>query len=75
MESFLLPWVATEVFLLAVGCLLGATLRGQPWTSAVTLPPERHGLRVRGWRCCRCFARPLCVATGTVNYCAAWCSI
>jgi len=47
MESFLLPWVATGVSLLAVGRLIGATPWGQPWTSAVTLPPGRHGLRAR----------------------------
>ena len=28
-------------------CLLGATPRGQPWTSAVPLPPGRHGLGAR----------------------------
>ena len=46
-ESFLLPCVATGVSLRAVWCLLGATPRGQPWTSAVTLPQGRHGLRAR----------------------------
>jgi len=44
MESFLLPCVATGVSLLAAWCLIGATPRGQPWTSAVTLPPGRNGL-------------------------------
>jgi len=44
MESFLLRCVATGVPLLAVWCLSGATPRGQPGTSAVTLPPGRHGL-------------------------------
>lgn len=47
MESFLLPCVATGVSLLAVWCLSGATPRGQPWTSAVTLPPGRNGLSAR----------------------------
>ena len=31
----------------AIGYLIGATPRGQLWTSAVTLPHGRHGLRVR----------------------------
>ena len=44
MESLLLPCVATGVSLLAVWCLIGATPRGQPWTSAGTLPPGRNGL-------------------------------
>jgi len=48
MESLLLPCVATGVSLLAVWCLIGATPRGQPWTSAGTLPPGCHGLRA--WR-------------------------
>ena len=47
MESFLLPCVATGVSLLAVSCLIGATPRGQPWTSAVTLPHGRNGLSAR----------------------------
>lgn len=46
-ESFLLPWVATGVSLLAVWCLSGATPRGPPWTSAVTLPQGRNGLNAR----------------------------
>ena len=29
---------------IARGGLIGATPRGQPWTSAVTLPPGRNGL-------------------------------
>ena len=48
MESFLRPCVATGVSPLAVSCLSGATPRGQPWTSAVTLPHGRNGLRA--WR-------------------------
>src|SRR5262249_48061700 len=47
MESFLLPCGAAGVSLLAVWCLRGATPRGQPWTSAGTLPPGRNGLSVR----------------------------
>src|SRR4029453_8179050 len=46
--SFLLPCAVTRVSLLAVGCLRGATPRGQPWTPTVTLPQGRHGLRA--WR-------------------------
>src|SRR5216683_2820158 len=38
---------ATGMFLRARGCLLGATPRGQPWTSAVTLPHGRNGLSAR----------------------------
>jgi hypothetical protein len=47
MESFLLRCVATGVPLLAVWCLSGATPRGQPGTSAVTLPHGRNGLSAR----------------------------
>jgi hypothetical protein len=36
--------VRPRVSPIARGGLIGATSRGQPWTSAVTLPPERHGL-------------------------------
>jgi hypothetical protein len=39
--------VRYRVSLSARGCLIGATPRGQPWTSAVTLPPERNGLNAR----------------------------
>src|SRR5262249_40597187 len=49
MRLFLLPCVATGVSLLAVWCLIGATPRGQPWTSAVTLPQGRNELSAR-WR-------------------------
>src|SRR5712691_10086971 len=38
---------ATRMFLSARGCLLGATPRGQPWTSAVTLPHGGNGLNAR----------------------------
>jgi hypothetical protein len=41
------PVCATGVSLIAIGCLSGATPRGQPWTSAVTLPYERNGLSAR----------------------------
>ena len=42
------PVCATGVSLIAIECLLGATLRGQPWTSAVTLPHGGNGLNA--WR-------------------------
>src|SRR5882724_6543940 len=38
---------ATGLSLIAIGCLSGATPRGQPWTSAVTLPHRRNGLNAR----------------------------
>jgi hypothetical protein len=41
------PVCATGVSQIARGGLLGATPRGQPWTSAVTLPPGRNGLCTR----------------------------
>ena len=41
------PVCATGVSLIARGCLIGATPRGQPWTSAVTLPHGRNGLSAR----------------------------
>ena len=44
LASFLLPGGPTGVSRRAVGYLRGATPRGQPWTSAVSLPPVRHGL-------------------------------
>jgi hypothetical protein len=47
MGSFLLPCAATGVSLLTVWCLIGATLRGQPWTTAVTLPQGHDGLSAR----------------------------
>src|SRR2546425_8733345 len=43
----LLPCATTEVSLIAMWCLIGATPRGQPWTPAVTLPHKRHGLSAR----------------------------
>jgi len=45
--AFLLPRAATGVSLLAGWCLIGATPRGQPWTSAVPLTPGCHGLGAR----------------------------
>ena len=36
--------VRPRVSQIAGGGLIGATPRGQPWTSAVTLPPGRNGL-------------------------------
>src|SRR4029453_6550430 len=41
------PVGAPGVSLIARGCLIGATPRGQPWTSAVTLPYRRNGLSAR----------------------------
>jgi hypothetical protein len=38
---------ATGVSLSALGCLIGATPRDQPWTSAVTLLQGRNGLSAR----------------------------
>jgi hypothetical protein len=45
--AFLLPYATTELSLSAVCCLIGATPRGQPWTSAVLLPHGRNGLNAR----------------------------
>ena len=42
------PVGAPGVSQIARGGLLGATPRGQPWTSAVTLPSRRNGLNA--WR-------------------------
>ena len=39
--------VRPRVSQIARGGLIGATHRGQPWTPAVTLLQERHGLRAR----------------------------
>jgi hypothetical protein len=47
MGSFLLLCAATGLSLVAMGCLSGATPRGQPWTPAVTLPPGCDGLSTR----------------------------
>ena len=41
------PVCATGLSQSAIGGLLGATPRGQPWTSAVPLPPGRNGLGAR----------------------------
>jgi hypothetical protein len=38
------PVCAIGLSLIARGGLIGATPRGQPWTSAVTLPQGRNGL-------------------------------
>jgi len=38
---------ATGLSQIARGGLLGATPRGQPWTSAVPLPPGHNGLGAR----------------------------
>ena len=47
MGALLLPCAATGVSLLVVWRLSDATPRGQPWTSAVTLPHRHKGLRAR----------------------------
>ena len=39
--------VPPRVSQIARGGLIGAPPRGQPWTSAGTLPPGRNGLRAR----------------------------
>jgi Phage integrase family len=51
----------TGVSLLAVWCLSGATPRGQPWTSAVTLPPRRNGLSARRMTVLSTFREPFSV--------------
>ena len=43
MVSFLLTCSTTRLSLLAVSFLIGETPRGQPWTSALTLPHVRDG--------------------------------
>src|SRR5713226_2364242 len=45
---FLLTCAITELSLIAMWCLVGATPRGQPWTPAVTLPHGCDGLSA--WR-------------------------
>src|SRR5438093_4930048 len=47
MMSLLLPCATTELSLITMWCLIGATPRGQPWTPAVTRPPGCDGLRAR----------------------------
>jgi hypothetical protein len=47
MMSLLLPYATTGLSLIAGGCLIGATPRGQPWTPAMMLPHGCQGLRVR----------------------------
>src|SRR5438093_3012468 len=47
MMSLLLPCATTELSLIAMWCLIGATPRGQPWTPAVTLPHGCDGLSAR----------------------------
>ena len=45
--SFLLTCATTELSLIAMWRLIGATPRGQPWTPAVTLPHGHDELSVR----------------------------
>src|SRR5256884_6337032 len=47
LESFLLTCATTELSLIAMWRLIGATPRGQPWTPAVTLPHGRDELSAR----------------------------
>jgi hypothetical protein len=49
---------------------IGATPRGQPWTSAVTLPQGRNGLSARRMAVWYTFREPLCVTKCAANYCA-----
>ena len=41
------PVCLTGLSLIAIGCLIGATPRGQPWTLALMLSHGRGGLRAR----------------------------
>jgi hypothetical protein len=45
--TFLRTCATTELSLIAMWRLIGATPRGQPWTPAVTLPQGRDGLSAR----------------------------
>jgi hypothetical protein len=58
MGSFLLPCATTELSLIAVWGLIGATPRGQPWTPAVTLPQGRDGLSARRMALLKTFRAP-----------------
>ena len=55
------PVCAPGVSQIARGGLLGATPRGQPWTSAVTLPHERNGLSARRMTVLYTFREPFSV--------------
>jgi hypothetical protein len=63
--------VRPRVSQIARGDLIGAPSRSQPWASAVTRPHRCNRLRARQMAYGICFASPCCVATCTVNYCAA----
>ena len=52
------PVCAIELSLIARGCLIGATPRGQPWPSAVTHPQGRNGLSVRRMAVLSMFREP-----------------
>ena len=56
--SLLLPCATTAFSLIAMRYLIGATPRGQPWTSAVTLPQERNGLSARRMAVLSTFREP-----------------
>ena len=56
--SFLLTCATTELSLIAMWCLSGATPWGQPWTSAVTLLHGRDGLSARRMAVLSTFCEP-----------------
>ena len=67
MGAFLLPCTATEVSLLTVWCLIGATPRGSAVDNCRATPQGRDGLSARQMAVVWTFASPLCVATCAVN--------
>jgi hypothetical protein len=58
MRSLLLPYATTGLSLIAGGCLIGATPRGQPRMPAMMLPHGYEGLRVRRRTVLWTFRRP-----------------
>jgi len=75
MRSLLPPCAATGVPCSRCGAWAGQRLGGnrgrRPWRSHM----GATGWACGGWRCCRRFASPLCVARCTANSCATRCSI
>jgi hypothetical protein len=59
MGLLLPPGRATGLSLSALEGLSGATPRGQPWTSAVTLPYRRNGLSARRMAVLSTFGKPV----------------
>ena len=59
MGLLLPPGCATGLSLSAREGLSGATPRGQPWTSAVTLPQRRNGLSARRMAVWYTFGKPV----------------